>query len=92
MVKRLPAMWEIWAQPLGWEDPLEKGKVTHSSSVAWRIPCAIHGVSESDLTEWLSLCKLFKYFSVTNSYSPLSNKCTYALLAKFRMYGVCRAL
>ena len=24
MVKNLPAMWEIWVQPLGWEDPLEK--------------------------------------------------------------------
>ena len=26
MVKRLPAMWETWAQSLGWEDPLEKGQ------------------------------------------------------------------
>ena len=25
-------------QPLGWEDPLEKGKATHSSILAWRIP------------------------------------------------------
>ena len=23
---------------LGWEDPLEKGKATHSSILAWRIP------------------------------------------------------
>ena len=23
---------------LGWEDPLEKGKTTHSSILAWRIP------------------------------------------------------
>ena len=27
MVKDLPAMWETWVQSLGWEDPLEKGKV-----------------------------------------------------------------
>ena len=26
------------AGDLGWEDPLEKGKFTHSSTVAWRIP------------------------------------------------------
>ena len=26
LVKNLPAMWEIWVQSLGWEDPLEKGK------------------------------------------------------------------
>ena len=31
MVKRLPAMWETWVRFLGWEDPLEKGKATHSS-------------------------------------------------------------
>jgi len=38
LVKNLPAMWEIWVRSLGWEDPLEKGKVTHSSILAWRIP------------------------------------------------------
>ena len=32
------AMWETWVQSLGWEDPLEKGKATHSSILAWRIP------------------------------------------------------
>ena len=31
-------MWETWVQSLGWEDPLEKGKDTHSSILAWRIP------------------------------------------------------
>ena len=40
-VRDLPAMWETWVQPLGWEDPLEKGKVTHSSILAWRIPWAL---------------------------------------------------
>jgi len=30
-------MWETWVQSLGWEDPLEKGKATHSSILAWRI-------------------------------------------------------
>jgi len=38
MVKNPPAMWETWVQPLGWEDPLEKGAATHSSILAWRIP------------------------------------------------------
>ena len=37
LIKNLPAMWETWIRPLGWEDPLEKGKATHSSTVAWRI-------------------------------------------------------
>ena len=31
LVKNLPAMQETWAQSLGWEDPLEKGKATHFS-------------------------------------------------------------
>ena len=39
-VKNLPAMLETWIQSPGWEDPLEKGKATHSSILAWRIPWA----------------------------------------------------
>ena len=41
LVKNLPAMWETWVQPLGWEDPLEKGMATHSSILVWRIPWAV---------------------------------------------------
>ena len=37
-VKSLPAMQVTWVQSLGWEDLLEKGKATHSSILAWRIP------------------------------------------------------
>ena len=37
LVKNLPAMWETWVPSLGWEDPPEKGKATHSSILAWRI-------------------------------------------------------
>ena len=51
MVKGLPAMQETQVQSLGWEDPLEEGMATHSSTVAWRIPmdrgawrAAVHGV------------------------------------------------
>ena len=38
LVKNLPAMQETWVRSLGWEDLLEKGKATHSSILAWRIP------------------------------------------------------
>ena len=34
LVKNLPAMQETWVPSLGWEDPLEKGKATHSSILA----------------------------------------------------------
>ena len=47
LVKNLPAMRETWVGSLGWEDPLEKGKVTHSSILAWRIPWTVHGVVKS---------------------------------------------
>ena len=32
MVKNLPAMQETWVQSVGWEDPLEEGMATYSSS------------------------------------------------------------
>ena len=40
-VKNLPAMRETGVQSLGWGDPLEKGKATHSSILAWRIPWTV---------------------------------------------------
>ena len=38
MVKNLPAMRDTQVPFLGWEDPLEKEKATHSSILSWRIP------------------------------------------------------
>ena len=37
LVKNLPAMQETWVQSLGWEEPLEEGKATHSSILACKI-------------------------------------------------------
>ena len=42
--KNLLAMPETWVRSLGWEDPLEKGKATHSSILAWRIPMGLQSV------------------------------------------------
>ena len=39
MVKNPPAVQDSWVGSLGREDPLEKGMATHSSILAWRIPC-----------------------------------------------------
>ena len=36
-VKNLPAMQETRVRSLGGEDPLERGMVTYSSIIAWRI-------------------------------------------------------
>ena len=50
----------------GWEDPLENGIATHSSTLDWRIPmdrgawwATIHGIAESDTTERLSIAQPF---------------------------------
>ena len=53
LVKKPPAVRETWAQSLGWEDPLQKGKAAHSSILAWRIPwreAPVHGIAELDTT------------------------------------------
>ena len=59
LVKNPPAMQETWVRSLGQEDPLEEGKATHSSVLAWRIPWTEKpggltqsmGSHESDTTE-----------------------------------------
>jgi len=38
MVKNLSAVWETWVQSLSWEDPLQKGTVTHSIILSRRTP------------------------------------------------------
>ena len=61
LVKNLPKMQETLVQFLGWEDPLEKGKATHSSILTWRVPRTIHSPrrgKESICTSPLPLCKL----------------------------------
>ena len=61
-VKNLPAMQETQVQSLDWEDSLEKGMVTHSNILAWRIPWTEEpsrlyspwGLKESHMTEKLT--------------------------------------
>ena len=47
--KNLPAMQDTWVRSLGWEDPLEKGKATHSSILAMENSMGYidHGVTKS---------------------------------------------
>ena len=48
LVKNPPAMQETPVRFPGWEDPLDKGKATHSSILAWRsMDCIVHGVAKS---------------------------------------------
>ena len=65
LLKNPPAMHDIWAGSLGWEDPLEKGKAAHSSI----LPRESHGLyspwgcKESDMTEQLPL-SLYSYIKM----------------------------
>ena len=54
LVKNLPTMRQTWVRSLDWEDPLEKGKATLSSILAWRIPWTVlfPGVAKSQT--WLN--------------------------------------
>ena len=60
-VKNLPAMQETWVWSLDREDSLQRGRATHSCSLAWRIPWTeaaaglqSTGSQESDTTQWLT--------------------------------------
>ena len=59
LVSNLPAMWETWIRSLGWEDPLEKGKATHSSILAWRIPWTVQSMGSQRVGhDWVTFTSL----------------------------------
>ena len=60
-LKNPPAVQYTWVQSLGWEDPLEKDRATHSTILAWRIPmnrgawqAIVHEITELDMIQQLS--------------------------------------
>jgi len=44
LVRNSSAMWKTRVRSVDWEDPLETGKATHSSILAWRIPWIIQSM------------------------------------------------
>ena len=44
LLKNPPTALETWVQFQGWEDPLQKGKATYSSILAWRIPWTLQSM------------------------------------------------
>ena len=59
LVKNPPTIQETWVGSLGCQDPLDKGKATDSSILAWRI---------TDTTEWLS----FSFFIISTDHIKCS--------------------
>ena len=78
LVTNLPVVWETWVQSLDWEDSLEKGKATHSSILAWRIPWTVivHGVAKN----WTQPSDFLFHFSLSNCYYKV---CGYFLSNQF---------
>ena len=69
LVKDPPAMQETRVQPLGWEDPLEKGTATYSSILA-SMECIVHGFSKSQTRlrdqSTIMLAGCFFFFNLYN--------------------------
>ena len=62
LVKNLPSMQEAWVRSLVWEDPLEKGMVTHS--IIW--PGEFHGLYSPWVTK--SWTRLSDFHFTSDSY------------------------
>ena len=87
LVKNLAAMWETLVQFLGWEDPLERGKATHS--IFW--PGEFHGLyslwgcKELDMTEQL----YFLSFYGTLEHEILTSSLTHTDIRVYLCISMC---
>ena len=79
LVKNRPTMWEIWVPSLGWEDALDKGKVTHSSIMAYRFQGWDNpwGHKELNTTERVSLSLLKKIRKIIRQFRNYLNQIPY---------------
>ena len=88
-VKNLPAVWETWVQSLGWEDPLEKGKATHSNILAWRIPWIVQSMGSQrvghDWATFTLLLEMLLCWTIPISIKFFYQKCNISI-------DVCRTL
>ena len=68
LVKNPPAVWETWIWSLSWEDALEKGQATHSSTLAYRIPWTIYSPWGCRVRHnWATLKKSVKWLACYHS-------------------------
>ena len=73
LVKNLPAMLDTWVPSLGWEDPLEKEKATHSSILAWRFPKAVETMGSQTVGTRLSNFHTHTYTHTNRMAAQVSN-------------------
>ena len=61
LLKNLPAVLETCIRSLGWKDPPEKGKATHSSILAWRISWTVQSMGSQRVgRDWMAFIFTFK--------------------------------
>ena len=69
LVQNPPAMWETWVWFLGWENPLEKGTVTHSIILSWSIPWTIQSMGSQKVGHnWATFTFVVNYLLLLNNY------------------------
>ena len=81
LIKNLPTMRETWVRSLGWEDPLEKGKATHSSILAWRIPQTAQSMGSQSRTQ-------LNNFHFTSCIKQITNKDLVYSIGNYTQYFV----
>ena len=70
LVKNPLAISETWVWPLGWEDPLEKGKAAHSSLLAWRIPWTVESMGSQRVRhDWVMTTTLLCIVDIKYDFS-----------------------
>ena len=73
LIRNPPATWETWIKSLGRGDPLEKGKTTHFSILAWRIPGLQRvGHSSATFTASQSMTKEARLHNVGKTVSSIN--------------------
>ena len=70
LVKHLPAMRKTWVQSLGWEDPVEKGKSTHSSTLAFGQLLAMNSIEISVKKKNLGILGIVCFSQVRRAVGP----------------------
>ena len=78
-------MRETWVRSLSWEDPLEKGKATHSSILAWRIPGTIQSTwSQRVRHNWMTFTSLVVFLTWFILFETLWVSCTWVAISYVR--------
>ena len=73
-------MLETCVQPLGWKDSLKKGKATHSSILAWRIPWTVLSIASQRVGhDWVTF--IYTHVPLTSKYWSAPDLVTFLVIS-----------